>query len=80
MNSKTYPLPDPTDVAAKIAAAGGPQIDVSKPTGAASAHTVLGTVTLSWVIDAGSIVVTVAKKPWDMSLNTIWEHVDPLFA
>jgi hypothetical protein len=76
MNSKTYPLPDPSAVAAKIAAAGGPRIDPTQPTGTASADG----VTLTWVIAQGHITITIEKKPFFLSDNFIWAHADPLFA
>ena len=79
-NSKTYPLPDPAALAAKIQAAGGPPIDPTQPTGSASDSTPLGEVTLSWAINGATITVTITKKPFILSSGTIWEHVDELFA
>ena len=76
MTSKTYPLPDPAAVAAKIAAAGGPRIDPTQPTGAASADG----VTLTWVIVDGHITVTIEKKPFFISTDFIWAHADTLFS
>jgi hypothetical protein len=74
--SKTYPLPDPTAIAAKVVAAGGPQVDVTKPTGEASADG----VTIGWSIADGHITVSVLSKPFYMPLGSIWTHVDNLFA
>jgi hypothetical protein len=77
--SKTYPLTNPASVAAKIVAEGGPQIDVTKPTGKATASTSIGDVTLAWVISNNSITITVDKKPWELPVSTVWSHLDPLF-
>ena len=74
--SKTYPLPDPAAVAAKVAAAGGPRVDPTQRIGAASADG----VTLSWSIADGQITLTIEKKPFFISDATIWAHADPLFA
>lgn len=78
--SKDYPLSNPAAVAQKVAAAGGPHIDVTQPAGQATASTALGDVTLSWVIADGSITITIVHKPWAVSAGTIFEHVDSLFA
>lgn len=74
--SKSYPMPDPAAVAAKVAAAGGPQICPTECTGSAHADG----VTLTWVIANGQITITVKSKPFFVSYDTIWEHADSLFA
>jgi hypothetical protein len=74
--SKTYPLPDPAALADKVAAAGGPKLDPTQPTGEASADG----VTIGWNIAGGEITVAVLSKPFYISLSTIWSHVDNLFA
>jgi hypothetical protein len=76
MTSKTYPLPDPAAVAAKVAAVGGPRVDPTQPTGTASADG----VTLTWVTADGQITLTIESKPFFISDGTIWAHADPLFA
>ena len=73
--SKVYPLPDPAALADKVAAAGGPQVDVTKPTGEASADG----VTIGWNIAGAEITVAIISKPFYISLGTIWSHVDTLF-
>ena len=73
--SKVYPLPDPAAIASKVVAAGGPQVDVTKPTGEASADG----VTIGWNIAGGEITVAIISKPFYISLGTIWSHVDALF-
>ena len=73
--SKTYPLPNPAVVAAKVAAAGGPHIDPTQPVGTASADG----VRLAWSIHDGQITVTILGKPFFISDDTIWEHADKLF-
>ncbi len=70
--SKTYPLADPSTVAAKIKAAGGPQLDPTQPTGEASADG----VKLGWSIVDGEITVTVLSKPFFVSYGAVWSHVD----
>lgn len=76
MTSRTYPLPDPAAVAAKIAAAGGPRIDPHQPTGTATADG----VTLSWSIADGQITISIVHKPWIISEGTVWSHVDAVLA
>jgi hypothetical protein len=82
--SFTYPLTNPSALAAKILAAGGPAIDPTKTTGSASANTALGKVTLEWLGAPGAPRAhntnTVDSKPWDMPLGTIGEHLSLLFA
>jgi hypothetical protein len=76
-DSKTYPLPHPEQVAAKIKAAGGPAIDLSKPSGEASADG----ITLAWTMQPDAYVqVTIVKKPFYIPASTIWSHADALFA
>lgn len=76
--TKSYALPDPAAVAAKVAAAGGPKIDPTQPTGSAHADG----VTMTWVIDGTPtrITLTVKSKPFFVSYDEIWSHADPLFA
>jgi hypothetical protein len=69
---RTYALPDPTAIVAKVKAAGGPAIDATQPTGHASADG----VTLGWKISGGEIEITVISKPWVVPYGTIWSHVD----
>ena len=75
IQSKTYPIPDPTAVAAKVLAAGGPKIDPTQPAGEARAEG----VTIGWSIANSQITVTVLSKPWIIPWGTIWSHVDALF-
>lgn len=74
--TKTYALPNPAAVAAKVAAAGGPQIDLTHSTGSAHAEG----ITIGWSIAGGSVTVSILGKPWFVSDNMIWSHVDALFA
>jgi hypothetical protein len=74
--SKTYLMADPAAIAAKVKAAGGPQLDPTQPTGEASAEG----VTIGWSIANNVITITVIDKPWIVSYGTIWSHVDSLFA
>ena len=74
--SKTYPLTDPAALAAKVEAAGGPQLDPTQPTGQASADG----VTVAWSVSNGQITVTILSKPWIVPWGTIWGHVDALFS
>lgn len=76
MSSKTYPIPNPAAVAEKIKAAGGPQLDITKPTGEASGDG----VTLSWNISDGYVTVSIVKKPFYVPESTVWSHADTLFA
>lgn len=76
MTSKTYPLPDPTAIAAKVAALGGPVIDPTQTTGTATAEG----VTLLWSVTDGEIAITIEKKPFWMQEGWIWNHVDQVFA
>ena len=74
-DSKVYPIPDPVAIAMKVKASGGPALDPSQPSGQASADG----VTLSWVIEAGNITITLLKKPFFVPESTVWSHVDQLF-
>lgn len=74
--AKTYLLTDPAAVAAKIKAAGGPQLDPTQPTGQAAADG----VTIGWSIANNMITITVISKPWVVPYSAIWSHIDPLFA
>lgn len=74
-NSRTYPLTDPAALAAKIAAAGGPQIDPTQSTGRASSHS----VTLAWSITPGTITIEIVAKPWVIPCGAVYEHLDALF-
>jgi hypothetical protein len=73
-DTQTYILVDPTAIAAKIEAAGGPQLDPTKPTGTATADG----VTLGWTIATGKITVTLLRKPWLLSDGVIWGHINKL--
>jgi hypothetical protein len=70
--AKTYRLPDPAAVAAKVKAAGGPALDPTQAVGQASAEG----VTLSWSISQGQILITIIRKPWMIAYSAIWNHVD----
>ncbi len=74
--AKTYAITDAAVVAAKIRAAGGPQLDPTVPTGRAAADG----VTIGWSIAHDRITVTVISKPWVVPYGAIWSHIDPLFA
>jgi hypothetical protein len=70
--AKTYALPDPAAIAAKVKAAGGPAVDPTQSSGEASADG----VTLGWSISQGQILVTIVRKPWMVPYSAIWSHVD----
>jgi hypothetical protein len=72
--AKTYALPDPAAIAAKVKAAGGAAVDPTEATGQASADG----VTLSWSIHQGQILVTIIHKPWMVPYSAIWSHVDAI--
>ena len=74
--SKTYSLVNPAEVAARVAAAGGPRIDPTQTTGSAEAHG----VALAWTIADGTIAVHTTAKPFYVSCAEIEEHLDALFA
>lgn len=75
MQSKSYPLSDPPGLVAKIAEMGGPQIDPAKPNGVATSHG----VKLGWSILDGEITISILSKPFFVSQETVWKHVDTLF-
>jgi len=70
--AKTYALPDPAAIAAKVKAVGGPALDPTQATGQASADG----VTLSWNIRQGQILITILQKPWIVPYSAVWSHVD----
>lgn len=77
-NSKTYPF-DPSkasELTAKIAAMGGPQIDSSQTVGQASADH----ITIGWSIADGQITITILSKPWVVPNSSIWSHIDAALA
>lgn len=73
--SKTYPLTNPAELAARVEAAGGPHLDPTQETGQASADG----VTISWAIAGNLITITVESKPWIVSWGMVWGHIDALF-
>lgn len=73
--TRNYALVDPAALAAKVQAAGGPQLDPTQPTGNASADG----VTVTWSVTPNRIAITVESKPWIVPWSTIWSHVDSLF-
>jgi len=79
-NSKTYPMPPPAVLVAKIASMGGPKLDPSQTVGKA----IDCGVELGWSIDYDSapaqIAITILNKPWLIPASTVWSHVDELFA
>ena len=75
-DSRTYPIPDPAAVAAKVAAMGGPQLDPSKPVGTASGEG----VTVGWSIANGQITICLLHKSMFIPESTVWSHIDQLFA
>ena len=72
--AKTYALPDPAAIAAKVKAAGGPLFDPTQSTGQASADG----VTLGWSISQGQVLITIIRKPWMIAYSAIWSHVDAI--
>lgn len=74
--SKTYPLTNPAALAARIAAAGGPVIDPSQPTGEIAAHG----CKLGYAIANGSITVTLLHKPFGVPDGMVFGKLDQLFA
>jgi hypothetical protein len=74
--SKIYLLADPAALAAKVKAAGGPQLDPSQPTGEASADG----VTLGWEITDTRINITILSKPWFMPYGVLWGKIDAMLA
>jgi hypothetical protein len=73
--TRNFALVSPTDLAAKVKAAGGPQLDPTQPTGTATADG----VTVTWEVSPNRIAITVTEKPWIVSWDTIWAHVQKLF-
>jgi hypothetical protein len=73
--TKTYSITTPEEMAAKVKAAGGPEIDPTKPEGQVSADG----VTLGYMISARSVAVTLLKKPFYVPEATIWGHLDAFF-
>lgn len=74
-SSRTYPLPDPTSLAARIKSLNGPAIDPSQPTGEAKVHG----CDLTWVIAGGQITVTVVSKPMFATYGMVFGKLDELF-
>ncbi len=74
--TKTYALPNPAAVCARIAADGGPQIDPSQPAGAVVTHG----CTLAWTIAAGEITIAVTHKPFYITEAQIFAQLDTFFA
>jgi hypothetical protein len=74
--SRSYPLTDPTALAAKIAAEGGPAVDPTQATGEATGKG----VTLGWTIVGGMITITIINKPMLVPASFIWSKIDALFA
>lgn len=74
--ARSYPIPDPAAIAAKVKAAGGPAIDPTQATGQASADD----VTIGWNIVAGQITITIVSKPWVVPYSAVWSHIDAVFA
>lgn len=72
MDTRTYQLNDPDAVAAKVAALGGPRIVPGECSGQAAADG----VTISWAVADGKITVSILSKPWLISENTVWSHVE----
>ena len=72
--AKTYALPDPAAIAAKVRAAGGPQFDPIQSRGQASADG----VTLGWSMSQGQVLITIIRKPWMNAYSAIWSHVDAI--
>ena len=70
--ARTYPLLYPAALAAKVKAAGGPAIDPTQSFGKAAADG----VTVGWLIANGQIVITILNKPWIVSYEAIWSHID----
>ena len=70
--TRHYSIPDPAAVAAKVKAAGGPVIDLTQPSGRATADG----VTLSWTLGAGEVAVEIVSKPWIATYGAIWSHVE----
>lgn len=71
MDSQIYTIFDVPALAARIRAAGGPQIDPSETTGEAEADG----VTLRWSVSGNQITVTIVHHPWIISESTIWSHI-----
>lgn len=77
--SRTYTLPaDETlsELAAKIRAADGPNIDPTQATGKATAYG----VSVSWVVNAGKIILTIQSKPFLIPASIVWEHAASFFS
>jgi hypothetical protein len=84
--SKTYDVTNASIVQDRITYLGGPQIDLNKHTGSASADG----VTVSWFVNSVAFVngkpttanvkVNVEKRPWMIPESVIWSHIDALFA
>jgi hypothetical protein len=74
--SKNYLLTDPAALAAKVKAAGGPQLDPTLPTGEVSGDG----VTIGWEITDTRISITVLSKPWFVPWGVLWGKIDALFA
>ena len=70
--TRYYCIPDPAAIAAKVKAAGGPCIDLTQPSGRATADG----VTLSWTLGAGQVAVEIVSKPWIATYGAIWSHVE----
>jgi len=70
--SRSYRISDPAAVAAKVKAAGGPAIDLTQPSGSATANG----VTLGWTVGMGQIVITILSKPWIVQNGMIWSHIE----
>ena len=73
--TRSFALISPAALAAKVKAAGGPQLDPTQPEGTASADG----VTVAWKISPNRIDITVTEKPWIVSWDTVWAHVQNLF-
>lgn len=79
MTTFSYPCPDPEALAAKVKAAGGPEIDPSQTTGELPPH---DGVTLNYDIDTNAKTITfgVVKKPFLVPLSSIKHALDEFFA
>lgn len=70
--SRSYRISDPAAIAAKVKAAGGPPIDLTQPSGRATAEG----VTLGWTMGMGQIVITILSKPWMVQNGMIWGRIE----
>jgi hypothetical protein len=73
--TKTYPMSDPAAACAKILAAGGPKIDPTQAKGTISSN---GCV-FNYVLNNGTIAITLAHKPMVIPQSMIADKLDEFF-